>query len=115
MKFARANCVSSFIGRQSRSTWKNRQLKDQRLRARRTLHWARDSIASRSRRLLLQFSRVQKLPLHPSRTDVRSASRMNEQLRPLVEKISARLAVQPEIFSIHPGGLRLVHFVSDAH
>jgi len=39
---------------------------------------------------------------------------MNEQLRPLVDKISARLAVKPEIFIIHPAELRLVHSMTDA-
>jgi hypothetical protein len=39
---------------------------------------------------------------------------MNEQLRPLVEKISGRLAVKPEIFIIHPAELRLVHSMTDA-
>lgn len=39
---------------------------------------------------------------------------MNEQLRPLAEKISARLAIKSEVFIIHPAELRLLHAVTDA-
>jgi hypothetical protein len=39
---------------------------------------------------------------------------MNEHLRPLAEKISARLAVKPEIFIIHPAELRLLDSITDA-
>jgi len=39
---------------------------------------------------------------------------MNEQLRPLAEKISARLAVKPEIFIMHPAELRLLRSKTDA-
>jgi hypothetical protein len=39
---------------------------------------------------------------------------MNEQLRPLAEKISARLAVEPEIFIMHPAELRLLRLMTDA-
>ncbi len=39
---------------------------------------------------------------------------MNEQLRPLAEKISTRLAVKPEVFIMHPAELRLLHLMTDA-
>jgi hypothetical protein len=45
---------------------------------------------------------------------VRSAFRMSEHLRPLVAKISARLAIKPEIFIMHPAELRLLHSLTDA-
>jgi hypothetical protein len=38
---------------------------------------------------------------------------MNEHLRPLVAKISARLAIKPEIFIMHPAELRLLHSMTD--
>lgn len=114
MKLARANCVSSFIDRQSRrSKWKNRPLKDRRPRAKRTLHWARNSIANRSRRRHCQ-SAAWKNVRFAGRALVRSASRMNEDLRPLVAKISAWLAIKPEIFIMHPAELRLLHSMTDA-
>jgi len=115
MKLARANCVSSFIARQSRrSKWKNRPLEDRRPRAKRTLHWARNSIANRSRRRRYQFGRVEKRPLRRPRAFGRLASGMNEHLRPLVAKISARLAIKPEIYIMHPAELRLLHSMTDA-
>jgi hypothetical protein len=39
---------------------------------------------------------------------------MNKDLRPLVEKISARLAVKPEVFIIHPAELRLLRSLTDS-
>jgi hypothetical protein len=39
---------------------------------------------------------------------------MKEDLRPLAEKISARLAVKPEVFIMHPAELRLLHSMTDA-
>jgi hypothetical protein len=38
---------------------------------------------------------------------------VKENLQPLVEKISARLAVKPEIFISHPAELRLVRSMTD--
>ena len=38
---------------------------------------------------------------------------MKENLQPLVEKISARLAVKPEIFISHPAELRLLRSMTD--
>jgi hypothetical protein len=116
MKCARANCVSSPRDRQSRrSKWKNRPLEDRHPRAKRTLHWARNSIGNRSRRRHCQFGRVEKRPLRGPRAVGRLASGMNEDLRALVAKISACLAIKPEIFIMHPAELCLLRSMTDAH
>jgi hypothetical protein len=39
---------------------------------------------------------------------------MNEQLKPLAEKISTRLAVKSEVFIMHPAELRLLRSLTDA-
>jgi hypothetical protein len=38
---------------------------------------------------------------------------MNENLQPLAAKISARLAIKPEIFIMHPAELRLLRAMTD--
>jgi hypothetical protein len=38
---------------------------------------------------------------------------MNEDLQPLAAKISARLAVKPEVFIMHPAELRLLKSITE--